>query len=420
MGLAAAAHPDGTRIVFGFGLSTLGVGVDGPWMLDLDTEEIVRGESTDARISGRIGTIMLADQPRNRLLVVPGRADIFSQTEYQVFSIPGSIDSVEPIHTFGDTAPAPLSGSIFLALETGDVGFFGGADRDRVMNTRAWRTNVFSATFRTWTPLDVMADPSRGLPEPRAGLNVDSGGFTVGFFGGRVDGGGLADGSTWRLVGTRWVARTLASTAVLPEPRDGATFFSRSGCWDLGVFGGTTTGGSYSTTVDIMQCASGDAECTWSTLPTTGTPPSPRFDTAVLYGGGGRAFVGGRTAAGAVMDAFALDDDCVMGTWTELNLSGDVPSARSGHSISNGLLFGGATASSHSNEAYDVILSGDTMQFTRIAVAADGDGLPEPRRRHLAFRDGNRLFVYGGTRGPLAFSGHDRVFGDMWELRIVR
>lgn len=66
------------------------------------------------------------------------------------------------------------------------------------------------------------------------------------------------------------------------------------------------------------------------------------------------------------------------------------------------------------------------LRETELAPATDGDGLPPARSTHASFgqrRSGagsyrRRIFIYGGTGGPLAFSTNDDVFADMWELRV--
>lgn len=415
-GLTASSTPDGSALIFGYGQND-GSPVDGFWRLDLSSMEITAASAADSRFSMRLASGLFVDEARDRFLMYPGRRG-FGLGEYEVFALPSSLDDVQEVHAFEAYAP-PLS-RMMAAAVLDDLVLFGGIDRDRTTHAHVWSGS--SLGFAGVRRVVTTADPTFGAPVARAEIGVSYGGDLLAFFGGTTDGTGLADGTTWRLDGTRWVARRLATTASAPEPRRGACFFDHPVCdGDLGVFGGGTASG-LTNDVSYMDCSATDAECAWTTPVTMGTPPSPRRDSALLAVSGGFIVLGGHTGTGRVMDAYGLME-CTR-TWSAMSMTGDVPSPRSGHTITGGVLFGGEVAGGYANDAYRVTAStpSGTIALTRLEPAADGDGLPEGRTGHGAAyfgSAGSSLLVYGGARTPtLPFRGHGRVLGDLWELRL--
>lgn len=415
-GLTAASTADGSALIFGYGQSD-GSPVDGFWRLDRSSMEITAASAADSRFSMRLASGLFIDDARERLLMYPGRRG-FGLGEYELFALPHSLDEVQEVHAFGRHAP-PLS-HVLAAAVLDDLVLFGGMDRDRSTHGGVWSGS--SLGFAGMRRVMTTADPTFGAPVARAEIGISYVGDLLAFFGGTTDGTALADGTTWRLDGTRWVARRLVTTASAPAPRRGASFFDFPVCdGDLGVFGGATASG-LTNDVSYMDCSAADAECAWSTPVTSGTPPSPRRDSALLGVSGGFIVLGGLTSSGRVMDAHGLME-CPR-TWSAMSMTGDVPSPRSGHTITGGILFGGEVAGGYENDAYRITAStaSGTVALSRLEPAMDGDGLPEGRTGHGAAyfgAAGGSMFVYGGARTPtLPFRGHGRVLGDLWELRL--
>ncbi|HJL16527.1 MAG TPA: hypothetical protein RMH99_12770 [Sandaracinaceae bacterium LLY-WYZ-13_1] len=425
----AALSADGDEVLFGYGLGAGGGPVDGFWQLDLVAESISTVAIDDSRFSGAIGG-WLATRPRSGDTVVwSGREleDLFGHNEYELYRLPVSLDTVEPIHVFGVDAPRPLASAIAGRVRPTGIGidalvFFGGEDLKGVPHGNAWRLDVLmGAPFERMAPYEIMEGATDGAPGVRSAVHPASGDLFA-FFGGRDGETSLADGVTWRLDGSRWVVRDLASGESPPTPRREASFFELGSCGgDLGVVGGLDASGASLDLVQVMSCDSSDADCRWTTI-SAGGGPGPRWRAAVLE----RAIVVGGGEASGPIDAYRLDNCGASPFWEELTPIGDVPENRRGHVIESSYMFGGRTASGFSNEAHVVTRLGTDLRFERVEPPSDGDGLPRGRSRAVVLVDNDgprhdRLFVYGGESDPPSAVYSDaRVLGDLWELRMPR
>ena len=423
--VAAAAAEDGSRLLFGLGLSGSGAET-GFWTMDLTSLEVTPAPLTSPRGDDKLFGYLMTDTRSGRWLLYPGKDGLFSPAEYELFGIPFSADAMDDVHAYGTQVPAPLyaaSGAVVLE----NPRFYGGVDRGDAAREEVWEMTVAGGqAFDGFSRLPVAPDPMTGSPDPRAFVGF-VGSFEArprfAFFGGSDGSGGLVDNMTWRLDDTRWIARSLTGGAIAPSTRSGATFFETCGR-DLAVFGGRTATG-LTNEVLVMRCASIDDGCDWTTLAPAGTAPSPRSSAGLYTAGSDAVVLGGLGAGGTSVDAFVLES---CGTsWASLTVAGDVPSARSGHSVTAGAtiyLFGGDASAGYQQDLYEVARTGSTLTFTRITPEADGDAIPEGRAHHVALRSGSttagfdRVFIVGGSRGRVGFGGGARVLGDVWELRI--
>lgn len=133
--------------------------------------------------------------------------------------------------------------------------------------------------------------------------------------------------------GTGTPAWTSLSAGAGPSARHGASAAYDAGSNRLLVFGGQEAAGAVSGQTWALAGANGSGTASWSLLPTSGTPPSPRWGHASSYDGDlGRLMVFGGTGAGVetgtnlpVSDALVLADD---GSWARLETASAPPPAR--------------------------------------------------------------------------------------------
>ncbi len=149
----------------------------------------------------------------------------------------------------------------------------------------------------------------------------------------------------------------------------------------------------------------------WSLVETLGTPPSGReFVPGAFDRVRGRVVVvGGSTAAGLSDSVFALDMRAAGGpVWSELTLTGDVPSPRSGSVViadaarDRLLLFGGQDATGLRGELYALDFTGaDAARWT--LLQPEGTGGPSPRTSATGGIDAvtARVFIAFGNDGAL-------------------
>ena len=166
-----------------------------------------------------------------------------------------------------------------------------------------------------------------------------------------------------------------------------------------------------------------DPFSTWEKLITTGTVPSPRAEHTAVYEGGMKKMVvfGGYTSPGPIVastDTYVLDFSVTPASWTKLNPSGGIPSARYGHSavwaemgMETGMIvFGGKDSFGNLlDDCRKLNLQGDN--WTEIPVTGDK---PPARWQHTAVwtwgEQGGEMIIFGGK-------GEDKKpIGDVWVL----
>lgn len=187
------------------------------------------------------------------------------------------------------------------------------------------------------------------------------------------------------------------------------------------VFGGRQRlgFGAYENYADVW--AFDFATDTWSEITTTGTGPSPRSSSSIVYDAGNDRIVvfGGDTGTDGLSlvgqgDTFELD--LSTGVWTEITGAG--PSARLYHSAAaiGGVMyvFGGTPNFSGPflSDTWALDLTTDTWSFVAVTSASE----PEPRfgAQMVAAAGPERLFVFGGHDGTDLGNRND-----VWELDVA-
>ena len=218
-------------------------------------------------------------------------------------------------------------------------------------------------------------------------------------FGGKE--GGTLRNDVWLLsetsFGPRWRAGSTSGTR--PTPRAGHTGIYDPVRQRMIVFGGND--GAPSNQVWALSA-------TWTLLTPLGTPPSPREDHTAIYDPvGDRMIVFGGNGGTLLNDVWALSL-ADPPTWTPLATSGTPPSPRRGASVAYDsqrqrmIVFGGATASTVTNDLYTLDLASGAWA----PLAASGSA-PQPRAYASALYDAlaDRLLIVGGEDGsPFGFT----------------
>lgn len=307
------------------------------------------------------------------------------------------------------------------------------------LGDRVWAYEVDQARWR-----EVMA-----LPDPRDQNTVPalSAGVSstandgwdrnkpLWIFSGVDANGTPIDTEVWELegdTGTTWLHRKLKAGEAVPSQREGAAVFSLRGTVGqvLGMFGGEVSG-NYISDGAVLRCDSPDelSECSWSKIvpdPVLNLvdQPKPRSWSAVAVDDSHAWILGGRSTGGvALADLWVLPMREAGFVLRRPNVSGALPSARYGHSLTLNkdpgrtgvqlVLFGGGNDASTSLN--DVVLLNrlgtgySQVEWTVPEIV--GAARPAPRRYHAAFWRDDRLVVVGGQSGD-----YDTPRCDVWEL----
>uniref|UniRef100_UPI0037E875CC rab9 effector protein with kelch motifs n=1 Tax=Semicossyphus pulcher TaxID=241346 RepID=UPI0037E875CC len=152
-----------------------------------------------------------------------------------------------------------------------------------------------------------------------------------------------------------------------------------------------------------MALASGH----WLEREMRGEAPGPRHGHAVAVAGNVAFLFGGASSINQEEDSLVYFNDFYMLTvspddlmWEEIPQSGDVPSAREGHTLcvvkGKLYLFGGAS-SPNASECLPGVYSFDIVSLTWDSLAVGGVALGT--LRHSSVAVGDNIYVYGGTVG---------------------
>jgi len=216
------------------------------------------------------------------------------------------------------------------------------------------------------------------------------------------------------------------SAGTPPSARKGCSAVYDSQNQRMVVFGGENAGGLCGTTVYVLTLG---CTPTWSTLTTSGTPPSARTEHSAIYDPTRHQMVvfGGEDVNGLCNDVHILDFGSTPPAWSTVTTSGTSPCVRSGHTaVYDGggdrmVVFGGivpfGTGTIETQGAFALSLSGHawtpyTCHEGSDCVPINGivcntDARPSPREYHNAVFDGTRMIVYAGWYGD-----NNSVFGD--------
>ena len=103
------------------------------------------------------------------------------------------------------------------------------------------------------------------------------------------------------------------------------------------VFGGSALSCSVN---DVYTSEVSGTSATWTELESSGDVPSARYSHAITTLADGSVVVfGGSALSGSVNDVYTSEVSGTNASWTELESSGDVPSARSSHAITTRPLY---------------------------------------------------------------------------------
>ena len=154
------------------------------------------------------------------------------------------------------------------------------------------------------------------------------------------------EGDNWR-----WEYRVAQGTAPTTRGGHSGIFVSEGPGQDyIIIFGGVESPLDVPVDTDTYKLPNPwDPFSQWEKLETTCTIPSARAEHTALYEGGMKMVVfGGYTSISPVVassDTYVLDFSVTPASWTKLNTSGDIPTARYGHSAVWGgmgmMVFGG-------------------------------------------------------------------------------
>jgi len=237
-----------------------------------------------------------------------------------------------------------------------------------------------------------------------------------------VFGGDLAEGFCFAEANDVWVlsnANGLGGTPVWAQlsPTGGPPSgrMAHSAVYDpttnrMIVFAGNPACGASNNEVWVLEHANGlGGTPNWLQLSPSGTPPDPlNAPTAAYHQATNRMIVfGGGTSTGLVNNVWVLSNANGLAgtpTWTQLNPTGALPSARSFHSaaynpiINQLTVFGGNTATGLVNDTW--VLSnadglGGTPTWSQLSPTG---GPPSPRDSHAAVMSAatNRMTMFAG------------------------
>ncbi|KAH3745334.1 Kelch-type beta propeller [Pelomyxa schiedti] len=147
-----------------------------------------------------------------------------------------------------------------------------------------------------------------------------------------------------------------------------------------------------------------------------GAPPSPRrLHSAVVHedpnAGASMYIFGGYNGRNAFGDLYRYHFDS--NSWSVVTATGDIPSARYGHSAvawhDAMYVFGGyASGSGFRQDTFRFDFS--TEVWTLLRPECGPEGMPAPRRKHAAAVVGDCMVIFGGTSG--------RYLNDLWVLML--
>ncbi|KAK2818821.1 hypothetical protein Q5P01_024382 [Channa striata] len=157
-----------------------------------------------------------------------------------------------------------------------------------------------------------------------------------------------------------------------------------------------------------MALASGH----WLDKETKGEAPCPRYGHALAVAGNVAFLFGGVSSINQVEDRPIFFNDFYMLTvspddliWEEIPQSGEVPSAREGHTlcvVKGKLYLFGGVSSPDATESLPGVYSFDIVSLTWDCLATGGVALRT--LRHCSVAVGDNIYVYGGTRGGMSLT----------------
>lgn len=308
---------------------------------------------------------------------------------------------------FGGILPHARSGHSAVNIGKSKIVIFGGLVDKRFLND----ITVYDAENKLWFQPECTGSGSDGQvgPSPRAfhvAVAIDCHMF---IFGGRS--GGKRLGDFWVLDTDIWQWSELTGFGDLPSPRDFAAA-SAIGNQKIVMCGGWD-GKKWLSDVYLLDTISLE----WTELSITGTVPPARCGHTITMVEKRLLLYGGRGSSGIMGDLWALkglvEEEIETPGWTQLKLPGQSPSPRCGHTMTSRghylLLFGGHGTGGWLSR-YDIYYN-DCVVLDRVSVhwkrlPISNEG-PPPRAYHSMTSIGSRYLLFGGFDGK-------STFGDFW------
>lgn len=352
-----AWDPAQRRVVLFGGASNGGGRLRDTWVLS-GTVWSQLGATAAASPSTGVGSTMVLDSTRDRLMLIGGAVTPWSDICSTSASAPGTWAAVE----FGPSARTGAAIAYDTARQRAVL--FGGLGSTRLGDT--WEFDGAN-----WAP---MSDTG---PSPRSehAMGYDPIREQVVLFGGNT-GSGAVSGETWIWNAKGWM---LASTTG-PAPRDRAAMVWEPNLGGLLLHGGAISTGAANNQTWLWNGSSWSQIATGPTRSSHAMAYSPVLDRVVLYGGSG---------AGVNQVAWAWDG----AAWSQIGATG--PTTATEHAMiydpdSTRIVLMGATAS----DAAVWLFDGQAWQ--RVANAAN---TARGRTNLVTWRDETRrrIMIYGGT-----------------------
>jgi galactose oxidase-like protein/flagellar hook capping protein FlgD len=353
---------------------------------------------------GRHDHVAVLDTAGDRMLVFGGVVELPTQ-ELLALSLPGSTSWSTPAPAGGPAPPRTGHAAAYDPIRDRMIVFGGHGNAGVFQDT--WALNLGT---QVWIDLA----PSGTKPVARDGhlMVYDSTHDRMVVFGG-LDADNNAQNDVWTLslgASPAWVK--LSPLGSPPPPRYGA-----AGVYDpagdrLVIFGGLGD-----VVLGDVWALSLSGTPAWSQLSPTGTPPAPRFlagstrnpvtNQIVIFGG---------TDGTLFQDAWTLS---LSGSpaWAPIGASGTPPSARYEPAViydqtrDRLVLFGGFDGTSFCGDTWALSLTG-APAWTHLFPTGTS---PTSRDGHTAIYDslGKRMLVYGGLDGVFNDDTYELLFGDV-------
>jgi hypothetical protein len=309
----------------------------------------------------------------------------------------------------GDLPAARSEHAVAYDRTNGLVVLFGGWDKANVTFNDTW---VFDANLSTWTK----ATPAGKLPAARAQHQMvyDPISGKVIMFGGILKANGTQLSDTWTYDQTTKTWADQKPKGTVPSARSSFSMVYDETNQRVILFGGwSKTAG-----VDLNDTWAYDpATNTWTDLKPTGDVPTARGGHSIAYDStlGKIVLFGGTDSKAKTYFNDTYTFDFVANAWTKVTTVGEVPPLRAGHKMAYDqvagtvVLFGGWNGTLYYNDTWTFSATESTWTNLNLTDA------PSARDSHsLIFGEAtNELILFGG------FVGGTDVAQDTWAFGVV-
>jgi hypothetical protein len=308
----------------------------------------------------------------------------------------------------GDLPAARSEHAVAYDATNGLVVLFGGWDKTNVTFNDTW---VFDAGLRTWTK----ASPTGKLPAARAQHQMvyDPVGGKVIMFGGILKTNGTQLSDTWTYDQTTKTWTDQKPKGTVPSARSSFSMVYDDANQRVILFGGwsKTTGANLNDT-----WAYDPATNTWTDLKPTGDVPTARGGHSLAYDQVESKIVlfGGTDSKAKTYFDDTYTFDFVANAWTKVTPAGELPPLRAGHRMAYDpvsatvVLFGGWDGTLYYNDTWTFSVATSTWTNLNLTDA------PSARDSHSLVYDQatNELVLFGG------FVGGTDAAQDTWSFGV--